>query len=82
LPPWLFIALLVSLLGALGYQIIRVRSLRRVPFYWIVIFAGFILAEAGAESANLHTPQVGELQVIPDLAGIAVAVAVLRLSRL
>lgn len=82
MPPWLFLALLVTLVAALGYQIIEVRSLRRVPVYWAVILAAFILMEAGAESAHIGTPQLGELQVIPDLLGVGLALGVLRLAHL
>ncbi|HEV3310382.1 MAG TPA: hypothetical protein VG815_07680 [Chloroflexota bacterium] len=82
MPPWLFLALLISLLAALGYQIVRVRSLRRVPLYWAVILAAFLLAEAVAESVHLNSPQLGELQVIPDLVGIAAALGLLRMTRI
>lgn len=82
MPPWLYIALLVSLLAALGYQIILTRSLNRVPMYWFLTLACFLIAEAAVESAHLHTPQIGELQVIPDLLGVAIALGALRLARL
>jgi hypothetical protein len=82
LPPWLFLAILVSLLVALGYQIILVRSLKRVPIYWAVVLAGFLVAEAGAESVRLNSPYLGELQVIPDLIGIAFGLLILRIARL
>lgn len=82
MPPWLFIALLISLIAALGYQIVLVRSLRRVPIYWAVILAAFLTAEGLAESTHLHSPQLGELQVLPDLAGVVVAVGLLRVVRL
>jgi hypothetical protein len=81
-PPWLFLALLVSLLAALGYQIIMGRSLRRVPLYWSVVLAGFLGAEAAAESINLHSPRIGELQVFADLLGMFAAIGILRLARL
>ncbi len=82
MPPWLFLAILVSLLAALGYQIALVRSLRRLPLYWMVILGGLLFGEALAESAHLASPQLGELQIIPDLAGIVGALLVLRLVRL
>ncbi|GEM_PF-5897584 len=82
MPPWLFIAFLVSLLAALGYQILRAHSLRRVPLYWVVILAGFSVAEAIVDGLNIQTPQLGELQVVPDLVGVAAGLAVLRLLNL
>jgi hypothetical protein len=82
LPAWLYLSLLVSLLASLGYQIVRARSLSRVPLYWVVILAGFLAAEGAAESIHVHSLQLGELQIIPDLIGIAVAVTLLRLARL
>lgn len=80
-PPWLFLALLISLLAALGYQILLVRSIRMVPVYWAVALAAFLLAEASADAVNLHSPHLGELQIIPDLAGVALALGALRLAR-
>jgi hypothetical protein len=82
MPPWLFLALLVSLLAALGYQILCIRSLRRLPLYWAICLAGFLLGEALADASTLHTPHLGEIQVIPDLLGVAIAVALLRVLRL
>lgn len=82
MPPWLFIAFLVSFLAALGYQILRVRSLKRLPIYWVVCLAGFLAGEVLADAWNLHSPHLGEIQFLPDLAGVALALALLRILRL
>lgn len=81
MPPWLFLSLAVSLLAALGYQIGIGRSLRRVPLYWAIILGGFLAGEVLAESLHLDTARMGELQLIPDLIGLGVALALLRLIR-
>jgi len=82
MPPWLVLALGISLLAALGYQILRLRSLRRVPLYWAVILAAFLAAESLADSSHLGMIRLGELAIIPDLVGIVVAILLLRLARL
>jgi hypothetical protein len=82
MPPWLFLALLASLLAALGYQILRVRPLKRLPLYWPLCFAGFLAGEALADASNLHTPHLGEIQFLPDILGLALAIGLLRLMRL
>ncbi len=82
MPPWLLVALLISLLAGVGFQILLARPIRRVPIYWAVSFAGFLLGEAAADGANLQTPRLGELQIILDLIGVAVAIGALRLARL
>ncbi|HZT96141.1 MAG TPA: hypothetical protein VFB34_04815 [Chloroflexota bacterium] len=82
MPAWLYLAVLVSLLVAVVYQILRASSLRRVPLYWLVLLAGLLAAEGAAEAAHLRTPHLGELQLIPDLAGVALAAGLLRLARL
>jgi uncharacterized membrane protein YeaQ/YmgE (transglycosylase-associated protein family) len=78
-PPWLVLALLIALIAALLYQLVRTRSLRRVPFYWVFTLVGFLAAQAGVESANISSPQIGELQIIPDLIGALIAIAILWL---
>lgn len=82
MPPWLLFGLLVSLLAALGYQIVRVTSLRRVPLYWLVTSIAFLAAEAFAESSHLVLVRLGELAIIPDILGVLIGLAALRLSRL
>ena len=82
MPPWLFLALVISLLAASGYQIVRVKSLRRVPIYWIVVFGCFLGAEAAADSAHIALFRLGELAIIPDLVGVALALVAMRFARL
>jgi hypothetical protein len=82
MPPWLVLAIAASLLAAIGYQILRATSLKRVPVYWIVIAAGFLGAEAIADSTKLVIIRLGELAIIPDLVGMLVAICILRLVRL
>ncbi len=82
MPPWFVLAVLVSLLAALGYQILRVQSLRRIPLYWIVILGCFLLAEVGADSAHAGLFRLGELAIIPDLLGVAAGMVVLKVARL
>jgi hypothetical protein len=82
MPPWLFLALVVSLLAALGYQILRARPLKLIPVYWMVCLAGFLAAEALADAVNLPSPHLGEIQFLPDILGVALAVGILRLVRL
>jgi hypothetical protein len=82
MPPWLFLVFLLALLAALGYHIVRVSSLRRVPLYWIVITAAMLGCEAIADSRHLAVVRLGDLALIPDILGLAVALAILRLARL
>lgn len=82
MPPWLYLALLISLLAALGYEITSGRSLRRVPLYWFVLLTLFLAAEGLAEYGRLDWIRLGELEIIPDTFGLAVGIGLLRIIRL
>lgn len=82
MPPWLLIAILVALVAALAYQLVTIGSIRRLPLYWLLVLAGLLGGQATAELAHLHSPQLGELQVLPDIGGTLAGVFVLWLFRL
>lgn len=81
IPPWLILALVLTLAIALGYQLARRRYGWRVLFYWGLILAGFLGAEGLAESLGWNVTRLGDLRLLPDLVGSALAVAVLLLVR-
>lgn len=72
LPPWLVFALLVSLAGALIYQIGTRRFGWRLFAYWLLVLAGFLGAEVLAESAGWSITRFGDLRLFPDLVGALV----------
>lgn len=82
MPPWLILALLASLLAALGYQILCVRPLKRLPLYWLICLTGFLAGEGLADVSNLQSPHLGEIQFLPDILGVALGIALLRILRL
>ena len=82
MPPWLLVVMLSSLLAALGYQILRSRPLKRVPFYWLFIVVLTVLAEVLADTSGLDSPRLGELQLFPDFLAGAIAMAILFAVRL
>jgi hypothetical protein len=77
LPPWLVLSLVISLAVALGYQILSRRFGWRVIGYWAAVLVGFVGAEMLAESMGVSLARVGDLRLLPDLAGALVVVAVL-----
>lgn len=77
IPPWLVLALVLTLALALVYQLVRRHYGWRVVFYWVLILIGFLGAEAIAESLNWNVTRMGDLRLLPDLAGAAIIVAVL-----
>ncbi|MGH2449534.1 MAG: hypothetical protein ACRDFS_13155, partial [Chloroflexota bacterium] len=74
MPAWLVLALLISLIVAVGYQLTTRHFGRRVVLYWALILAGFILAEALAETWGWDVTRFGDLRLAPDLAGAALVV--------
>jgi len=82
LPPWLVLGLLIALILALIYQITTRRFGWRVVAYWMLILGGFLLAETLAESIGWNVTRVGDLRMLPDLAGAAVIVGILWALRL
>jgi hypothetical protein len=68
-PPWLVASLVVSLAIALAYQILSRRFGWRLLFYWAAVLVGFIGAELLAEGAGWSLLRVGDLRLLPDLAG-------------
>ncbi|HEX6508526.1 MAG TPA: hypothetical protein VF221_12930 [Chloroflexota bacterium] len=77
LPPWLVLALVASLVIALMYQILSRRFGWRVIGYWIVISLGVLAGEALAESLGWNAMRIGDLRILPDLAGAFAVVAIL-----
>lgn len=62
-------ALLLSLTAALVYQLASRRFGWRILLYWFIALAGLIGAEALAESIGWNVSRVGDLRLLPDLAG-------------
>jgi hypothetical protein len=77
MPVWLVFALLLSLIVALIYQIASRRFGWRVMGYWLAIACGVLAAEAIAETLGLNITRLGDVRLLPDLAGAAVVVAAL-----
>lgn len=77
LPPWLILSLVICLALAVLYQIFSRRYGWRVLFYWIAIFAGFLLAEILAEQADVSLLRVGDLRLLPDFTGAFFVIALL-----
>ena len=77
MPPWLFLALLLSLIVALLYQLATRRFGWRVVLYWIIILAGLLGAEALAETWGWDFTRLGELRLLPDMLGAMLMVVLL-----
>jgi hypothetical protein len=77
MPPWLVALLVASLTLALIYQLVTRRYGWRVLAYWLLILAGVIGAEAVAEAISWNVTRLGDLRVLPDLAGGLAVVAIL-----
>ena len=69
MPPWLALLLLVSLILALAYQLTTRRFGWRVVIYWAVIFAAVMVFEGLAESLSFNATRLGDVRLVPDLAG-------------
>lgn len=82
MPAWLVLLGLLSLTLAFGYQLAVRRFGWRVLVYWLAIFAAVALFEALAESANITVTRLGDLRLLPDLAGGGTAMGALWLLRL
>jgi len=76
-PAWLVLALIITLVLALAFQLAARRFGWRVIGYWLFVFLGFIAGEIVAESVGLNWLRVGDLRLLPDLLGAAVALALL-----
>jgi hypothetical protein len=77
LPPWLILAIVVALTIALMYQLLCRRFGWRVLGYWLVVLVGVLGAEALAEVLGWNFSRVGDLRLVPDLAGALLVVAAL-----
>lgn len=77
IPPWLVLALVLTLGLALAYQLVRRHYGWRVLFYWALILIGFLGGEIIAESLGWNLTRLGDLRLLPDLAGAALMFAVL-----
>jgi len=73
IPVWLLFAMVLALTIALTYQLVTRRFGWRIVFYWLVILAGLLGGEAGAESVGLNVARVGDVRLGPDIlvAGLA-----------
>jgi len=80
-PPWLLLLLLLSLAIALAYQLVRRSSGRRVIAYWLVVFVALLAFEAGTESLGISLTRFGDLRLLPDMAGGALAVGIMWFLR-
>lgn len=82
IPPWLVLALVITLALACAYQLIRQHYGWRVLFYWALILVGFLGAEALVESLGWNITRLGDLRMLPDLVGALFAIGVLWLIRI
>lgn len=67
IPPWLVLALLISLALALAYQLASRRFGRRVFAYWLLALAAFLAAEVMAESQGWSFGRMGDLRLGVDI---------------
>lgn len=77
MPPWLLLALAFSLAIAALYQLASRRYGWRVVLYWALVLAGFLGAEAMAESFGWSVTRLGDLRLLPDLIGSLLMVVIL-----
>lgn len=77
MPPWLVFAAVLALAFAALYQLATRRYGWRLLAYWAVILVGILAAEAAAESLGWSFTRLGDLRLLPDLAGAAVILALL-----
>jgi len=81
-PAWLLFAMVLALTMALGYQLVTRRFGWRIVLYWVVILAGLLGGEAGAESVGLNLVRVGDLRLGPDILSAGLAAFVLWTLRI
>lgn len=77
MPAWLFLALLLSLVLALAYQLAVRRFGWRVLAYWAVIFGALLAGELLAEYLGWNVTRVGDLRLAPAVASAVLMVGVL-----
>lgn len=77
IPPWLVFALILALALALLYQIATRRFGRRILAYWVLILAGFLAAEVVAELLGWNVTRLGDLRLLPDVAGAVLVMGLL-----
>jgi len=77
MPAWLVLALVITLILALAFQLATRRYGWRVLGYWLAIFLGFIGGEVLAESAGWSLLRIGDLRLIADLFGAALVILLL-----
>jgi hypothetical protein len=75
----LVLALVLSLLVALAYQVASRRFGWRVVAYWLLALAAILGGEALAESLGWNLMRLGDLRLGPDLAMAALVIGVLWL---
>ncbi len=76
MPPWLVLALALSLALACLYQLASRRFGWRILLYWAVVLASVLGAEALAETLGWSFTRLGDLRLLPDVvAGLLVAAA-------
>jgi len=81
-PAWLLFAMVLALTIALAYQLVTRRFGWRIVLYWVVILAGLLGGEAGAESVGLNLARVGDLRLGPDIVAAGLAASALWILRL
>jgi hypothetical protein len=81
-PPWLALALAVTLALSALYQLLTQHYGWRILVYWLMVFAGFFAAELLAESVGWNITRLGDLRLLPDLAGAATIMAGMRILKI
>jgi len=81
-PAWLLFAMVLALTIALAYQLLTRRFGWRIVLYWVVILAGLLGGEAGAESVGFNLVRVGDLRLGPDLLTAGLAASALWILRI
>ncbi len=77
MPPWLLLLTVIALVVALVYQLATRRYGWRLIFYWALILVALCGFEALAENLGWDITRYGDLRVLPDFVGAALAVAIL-----
>ncbi len=80
-PAWLLFAMVLALTIALAFQLLTRRFGWRIVLYWVVILAGLLGGEAGAESVGFNLVRVGDLRLGPDLLAAGLAASALWILR-
>jgi len=81
-PAWLLFTMVLALTIALAYQLVTRHFGWRIVLYWVVILAGLLGGEAGAESVGLNLARVGDLRLGPDIVAAGLAASALWILRL